>query len=173
MAALGQTQDTTVKLSVQIAGEGNRRFPISIDVESSLLDLLQTGANEAELQLLPTPKRPLDTLHNVGAGNDVGPAILDLGQSVGELLNGKNATKHFAITPVLAIRLNSRWAIATAESMTPREILALFGLEHQQYTLYPPGSNTPLPLDDAIKLSRGDAFEAQLDGKYGAPDETA
>ena len=53
--------------------------------------------------------------------------------------------------------------------MTPREILALpgIGLDHTQYTLYPPESARFLPLDDPITITRGMALEAQRDGKYG------
>jgi hypothetical protein len=82
----------------------------------------------------------------------------------------KDATRDFGIELTLAIRVNTRWDVATSESMTPREILALpqIALDFQQYTLYLPGSAEPLPLDAPVAITRGEVFEAQRDGKYGA-----
>ncbi len=59
--------------------------------------------------------------------------------------------------------------MATAKEMTPQEILALPGinLKYEEYTLYPPDSDVPLPLDTPICIKRGMEFEAQPDGKYG------
>jgi hypothetical protein len=53
--------------------------------------------------------------------------------------------------------------------MTPKQILAppAINLDYQQYTLHLPGSAQPLPLDNPITITRGMAFEAQRDGKYG------
>lgn len=76
---------------------------------------------------------------------------------------------HFGIELVLAFRVNVRWAVAPAPQMTPRQILALpaINLPYEQYTLYLPGSSDPLPLDTPITITRGEALEAQRDGKYG------
>lgn len=59
--------------------------------------------------------------------------------------------------------------MAPNPDMTPKEILSLpaINLDYRQYTLYLPGSNDPLPLDKPIHLKRGEALEAQRDGKYG------
>jgi hypothetical protein len=52
--------------------------------------------------------------------------------------------------------------------MTPRELLTSFGFDPSQFSLYKPDSTEPLPADTAISLYRGDMFEAQKDGRYGA-----
>lgn len=64
--------------------------------------------------------------------------------------------------------VNTRWAIATAASMSPRQILELPGIEldYTQYTLYLPNSVDVLPLDTPIVLERGKAFEAQRHASY-------
>lgn len=173
MATSTQSHQTTVNVSIQIVGGEHRRFPFRIDEGASLLELMQTGAHAGGGELLPSDQAPLDTLHNVGPGQEIGPAITDLEQSVGQFLAGEGTTKHFAITLVLAIRVNNRWKVAASASMTPREILALYELDFQQFTLYLPNSNDVLPLDTPIALTRGAAFEAQKDGKYGACHEGA
>ncbi len=136
---------------------------------SPLLDVLQEGAEKAGVTLLPSPNDPLDRLHNLHA-HEVGPAIQDLEQLVGQFLSQPHATHEFAIELVPAFRVNTRWAIAASPTMTPREILALpsINLAPQDYTLYAPGSNEPLPLDTSIAVARAAVFEAQRDGRYGA-----
>ena len=53
--------------------------------------------------------------------------------------------------------------------MTPRAILTLADLSPEEYSLYfPSDSKVPLPPDTPVKLHRGQRFEAQRDGKYGA-----
>jgi hypothetical protein len=144
------------------------RFEIADN--APLLQLLEEGAGHLGVGLLPpSPQRPLDRLHNIVKHDEVGPAIEDLDQTVGEYLKAKATTKDFGIELVLAFRVNTRWAVATSPDMTPRQILALpgIGLDYQQYTLYWPGSNDPLPLNKPIHLKRGEALEAQRDGKYG------
>ena len=100
----------------------------------------------------------------------VGPA-LTLDDGIEEYLHLPHTSKEFELELVLAIRVNARWAIATSETMSPREILKLPGinLDPDNYSLYNTGSNEPLPPDVAINLHRGAHFEAQRDGKYGAP----
>lgn len=137
---------------------------------ASLLQLTKEGAQQLGVTLLPpAPQPPLDRLHNLGKHDQPGPAIEDLQQPVGEYLKQKETTKDFGIELVLAFRVNTRWAVAPQSPMTPREVLALpaINLDHTQYTLYPPGSATPLPLDTPVTIERGMAFEAQRDGKYG------
>ena len=135
-----------------------------------LSEVLREGTLRAGVELLPPPPlAPLDRFHNILKGGEVGPPITDLSQPLGAFLKEKDATKHFGIELVLAIRVNTRWAIATGHHMTPREILALPGinLDPTQYTLYLPESAKPLPIDQPIHITRGEAFEAQRDGKYG------
>jgi hypothetical protein len=137
---------------------------------ASLREVLDEGSQELHLDLLPpAPLEPLDRLHGILKHDEVGPAIANLDQSLGAYLDEKGNTPNFGIELVLAFRVNTRWAVAIGPQMTPKQILALpsINLDYQQYTLYPPGSATPLPLEQAITITRGEAFEAQRDGKYG------
>jgi hypothetical protein len=137
---------------------------------AALLEVLEQGARHLKVHLLPpAPERPLDRLHDLAHHHHVGPAIENLDQALGAYLKEKGTTPHFGIELVLAFRVNTRWAVATKPEMTPREILALpaINLDYQQYTLYLPESCDPLALDTPIHLKRGEALEAQRDGKYG------
>ncbi len=153
-------------LSVRILPDGHQHL-LKLPSTATLLDVIQEGARQAGTSLLPTAEQPLDRLHNIGKHHEVGPPIEDLDQSAADFLSQPGHTDDFGIELVLAIRLNTQWQIATQPSMSPREILRLFGLDFQEYTLYRPMSGEPLPLDAPISLSRGDGFEAQRDGKYG------
>ncbi|HEV3436555.1 MAG TPA: hypothetical protein VG122_04310 [Gemmata sp.] len=138
---------------------------------ATLLEVLEEGAKHLHLHLLPpAPAKPLDQLHDIIKHGHEGPPIADLDQSLGDYLKEPGTTLHFGIELVLAFRVNTRWAVATSPDMTPRQILALpaINLDYQQYTLYLPGSSTPLPLDTPIHLKRGEVLEAQRDGKYGS-----
>ena len=153
-------------LSVCVLPDGHKHS-LKLPGTATLLDVMQEGASRAGESLLPTPEQPLDRLHNIGKHHEVGPAIEDLGQPAAEYVSEPGHTDDFGIELVLAIRLNTQWQIAPQPSMSPREILQLFGLDFQEYTLYRSLSADPLPLDTSISLARGDAFEAQRDGKYG------
>jgi hypothetical protein len=48
-----------------------------------------------------------------------------------------------------------------------------FGLDPAEYSLYRVDAKDPLAPDAALPLHRGDRFEAQKDGRYGAPSATA
>lgn len=159
---------STIHVSVRILGDDHRRFPFRIDPDASLLELMEQGASEANVNLIANPNEPpLDNLRNMRQHQQIGPPISNLDESVQAFLAHEGNTNDFAIELVLAIRVNTRWAITTSAAMTPRQILALFGLDFQEYSLYPANSPALLPLDTPISLSRGDAFEAQRDGKYG------
>ena len=165
--ARGGPHDVTVTARLLPAGTP-AKFKIADN--APLLQLLEEGAGQLGVQLLPPSHlRPLDRLHNIVKHHEVGPAIDDLDQAVGEYLQAKGTTKDFGIELVLAFRVNTRWAVAPSPDLTPKQILALpgIGLDYQQYTLYLPGSSDPLPLDKPIHLERGMALEAQRDGKYG------
>lgn len=153
-------------LSVRILPDGHQH-PLKVPGTATLLDVMQEGANRVGASLLPTPDQPLDRLHNIGKHHEVGPAIEDMGQPAADYLSEPGHTDDFGIELVLAIRLNTQWQIAPQPSMSPREILQVFSLDFQEYTLYRPMSADPLPLDAPISLSRGEGFEAQRDGKYG------
>lgn len=158
-----------VHVTVKLLPAGNEaKFNLPENV--SLREVLEEGARELHLELLPpAPQEPLDRLHGILKHDEVGPAITNLDQSLGMYLDDKGTKPDFGIELVLAFRVNTRWAVATSPQMTPKEILALpaINLDYQQYTLYLPGSATPLPLEQAITITRGEALEAQRDGKYG------
>jgi len=141
-----------------------------VPANAPLIEVLEVGAKRLGVHLLPpAPQKPLDQLHDISQHGHVGPPIHNLDQALGSYLKEKETTPHFGIELVLAFRVNVRWAVATKPEMTPKEILALpaINLDYQQYTLYLPESATPLPLDQPITLKRGEALEAQRDGKYG------
>ncbi len=77
-------------------------------------------------------------------------------------------SRRFAIEYVLAIKINTQWAVAPRHQMTPRELLLHFGFDPSEFTLYRADSASHLPPDTPIDLARGDRFEAQKDGRYGA-----
>lgn len=142
-----------------------RRFEVLRD--ALLLDILDKGATELQVTLLPAPRDPLDHLRGVYRGSKIG-APLDLKLTLAEFLRQPDATDHFAVELVLAIQVNTRWRVAPTQQMDPRAILTLAGLSPQEYSLYyPPDSVDPLPPDKPIELHRGERFEAQRDGKYG------
>ena len=168
-AADGAGSHHEVQVSTRVLPAG-AETKFKLPENAALREVLEEGARHAGVALLPpSPLKPLDRLHNLLKHDQVGPAIDDLDQPLGPYLKRKDTTHHFGIELVLAFRVNTRWAVATKPEMTPREILALpaINLDYQQYTLYLPGSNDSLPLDTPIHLKRGEALEAQRDGKYG------
>jgi hypothetical protein len=159
-----------VQVSTQLLAPGAEEFKFKLPATAALLEVMQRGAELAHVTLLPNEQEPLDRLHNLLKRDEVGPAIEDLDQAVGEFITRPGTTKDFGIELVLAFRVNTRWAVAPAPELSPREILALpqINLDYTQYSLYLPNSIDLLPLDTPIKIERGMAFEAQRDGKYGA-----
>lgn len=157
-------------VSVRVLQPPGSDVDIEVSNDVPLSDVLVEGAAALSFTLLPSPEEPLDTLRNGIQHGEFGPPIEDLDQPLGEYLHLPHTSKRFAIDLVLAIRVNTRWAIATATSMSPRQILELprIELDYTQYTLYLPNSVDVLPLDTPIAMERGQAFEAQRDGKYGA-----
>lgn len=139
-----------------------------VNREAVLLEVLDEAARKLDVKLLPNPHTPLDRLRGVYEHHRVGEP-LDLGTSVGDFLRHGEKTRNFAIELVLAIEVNTRWRIAPEKEMSPKGILALAGLPYDQYSLYDPADSVdPLPPDTPVKLDRGQRFEAQRDGKYGA-----
>ena len=161
-----------ITVTTQILREGSRRFSHRLPPTATLLDVLQAGAAKARVDLLPSMEEPLDHLRNSRRKQGFGPPIEDLNEELSEYLEKHGTTRRFGIELVLAICVNTRWAVATSCSMTPREILALpgIGLDYTQYTLYLGDDPNLLPLDTPIELERGLCFEAQKDGKYGEGD---
>lgn len=143
-----------------------KHFRVRLD--APLLEVMDEGAQKLEVNLLPTPRDPLDYLRGVYAGTKIGEP-LDLKQTLGDFLKQPDSTERFAVELELAIQINTRWRVAPSDHMNPLQILSLAGLSPQEYSLYfPPESVDPLPPDKPIELHRGERFEAQRDGKYGA-----
>ena len=158
-----------VHVSVRLLHEGATKHGLKAEEDGPLIDVLRSGAEVCGAALLPNPDAPLDRLHNLGKHDEAGPAIEDLEQLLGEYLKSKVTTKDFGIELVRAFRVNARWTVAPTAEMTPRQILTLFELNPAEYSLYRANSADLLSPDGPLSVSRGDAFEAQRDGKYGSP----
>ena len=158
--------DKDVHVSVRILGSHEPPFELVLEREAPLLEVLARGLAESHNQLIPVPNPPVDRLHNLRHGEE-GLAIPDLDQPLWQYLRQPAASRDFGIELVRAFRVNTKWAVAPRPELTAREILGLVGLDYQQYTLYKLGSAIPLPLDQPVKIVRGEVFEAQRDGKYG------
>ncbi|MFN0012141.1 MAG: hypothetical protein ACKVS8_10925 [Phycisphaerales bacterium] len=156
-----------INVSTRILNPPSERHTFRAPPETSLLQVMQIGATSAAVDLLPPGDQPFDRLHALGNGNVPGPVIEDLQQSIGTYLSTRGREPDFGIELVPSIRVNARWAVATAATMTPRQILTLFHLDSQDYSLYHERSAELLPIDTPVATSRGVAFEAQRDGKYG------
>src|SRR5690242_16568115 len=116
-----------VHVSVQLMS-GDHKHPLKLPADSTLLEVLQNGAGVLGVTLLPTSDAPLDLLHNVLKHGAIGPALAPLSQTLEVFLGGAGNTSDFAIELVRAIKVNNRWKIAPEPSMTPHQILDLFGL---------------------------------------------
>jgi hypothetical protein len=156
-----------VNVSTLVLSDSHHKETFKIAREASLLEVMQEGARRASTTLLPTNDGPLDLLHNLRKHDEVGPPIDPLSQSVGTFLEIQGNTNDFGIELVRVIKVNNRSRVAPEASMTPRQILDLFQLKIEEYSLYRENSTDLLPVDTAIALKRGDVFEAQKDGKYG------
>jgi hypothetical protein len=154
-----------VTVRVLCHGEG-KEHRLEFSSAVLLLDVLLTGAEAAGVRLLPPGDEPLDRLLAVHEGK-VGPAIEQLDEPLDKYLQREGTSHHFAIELLDIFAVNTRWVIAPRPELSPREILSLVGLSHEEYTLYPPHSDHVLPLDVPVKICRGERFEAQKDGKYG------
>lgn len=156
-----------VHISTRILQPETEEQKFKLPESAPLLEVMQVGARLASVTLLPNGENPLDRLHAILKHGEIGPPIEDLRQALGNFIHDRDGKHNFGIELVRAFRVNTRWAVAPQPEMTPHQILDLLGLNFQEYTLYQPGSATPLPLDTAIPVERGTVFEAQRDGKYG------
>jgi hypothetical protein len=155
-----------VRVTIRILGEDGAPFHLELEREAPLRQVLERGLEHAGKQLVPPPDVPLDRLHSV-QHHVVGPVITDLAEPLWKYLREPHTTHDFAIELVRAFRVNTRWAVAPTEQMTPHQILDLVALEYTEFTLYPHGGAQFLPLEEPVSVTRGTVFEAQRDGRYG------
>ena len=153
---------------------GIQRWPHSheqhlrVRLADPLLEIMRHGADELGESLLPPHSAsPLDYLRSQRHGShEWSDPITDLETPLWvHLVNG--GTRHLAIEYRLAIRINTKWAVADSDSMTPRQLLTSFGFEPNDYSLYHGNNSDPLPPETPLHLKRGEHFEAQKDGRYG------
>jgi hypothetical protein len=126
-----------VQVTTRLLGKSDQDEKFKLSEDAPLLEVLQEGSERAGVALLPDSERPLDRLHNLDKHGQPGPGVEDLGQALGEYLDDKERTRDLGIELVRAFRVNTRWAVATSERLTPREILDLPGinLSYTEYTL--------------------------------------
>jgi hypothetical protein len=168
---VAQNEHREITVSVRLLdGPPERVHHIKVPGEAPLIEVLRRGAEALHLMLLPDKENPLDQLHHIDKHGVLEPALSDLADALDDFLGRSDRAPDFGIEAVRAFRVNTRWAIAPQPELTPRQILAIpaIGLDHTQYTLYAIGRTMPLSLDTAVPIQRGEAFEAQRDGKYGA-----
>jgi hypothetical protein len=140
----------------------------SARLADSLLDVMRHGAKELGEPLLPPhAAEPLDLLRaRMRHGHEWSDPITDLDMPLWvALVHGYS--RRFAIEYLLAVRINTKWGVAPAEQMTPKQLLSSFGFDPNDYSLYREHSPDVLPPDTPIHLKRGEHFEAQKDGRYG------
>jgi hypothetical protein len=133
----------------------------------SLLRVYEEAAEALQEKLLPPqPTLPLDLLLFQPRDGEWRPPVTSLEAPLWEAL-AEGMSRHLGIEYRLIVRINAKWGVATSERMTPRGLLAEFGFDPAQFSLYKHDSNEPLPPDVPLHLHRGEHFEAQKDGRYG------
>lgn len=133
----------------------------------SLIKVYEKAANAlGELLLPPPPSPPLDELLFRDERGEWNPPPVQLDSPLWEAL-AEGMTRHLGIDYRLVVRINTKWGVASAKALTPRQLLTEFGFDPGQFTLYHHNKSEPLPPDVPIKLHRGEHFEAQKDGRYG------
>jgi hypothetical protein len=158
--------DGRTNVTARVTGYATQEFEVASD--TTLLQVMEQAASLAGLALLPPNEPPFDRFHSA-SGEEIGPVIEQLEQSLETYLRRGGHSPHFALELARAIRVNTRWDVAPDAEMSPRQILALprIHLDPKDFTLYLSDSTAPLPLDTPVKLERGIDLEAQRDGKYG------
>ena len=155
-------------VTVRVLNHGDQKtHRVELSNSALLLDVLLTGAELAGVKLLPPGESPLDRLHVIKDGK-VETAVENLDEPLDQFLGRTGSSHEFGIELLDVFAVNNRWAVAPKPELTPREILPLAGLSYEQFTLYPPHSDHMLALDNPVRVHRGERFEAQRDGKYGA-----
>jgi len=159
-----------IAVSVRELPNGSR-VQIKAALTDTLREVFERGAKELGKELLPPGSdTPLDTLHCRERGGDVWSELINNFDRPLWLALAQGCTRRFGIEYKLAVKINTKWGVAPAAA-TPRTLLDSFGFSPNEFSLYTLDSNTPLPPDTPLSLQRGQMFEAQKDGRYGAPVE--
>lgn len=141
---------------------------LRVKLGDTLLQVMYAGGEELKRPILPPrPAKPLDALRVRMHRHEWSEPIQDLQTPLWMAL-ASGYSRQFAIEYTLAVQINARWGVAEQSEMTPRELLNQFGFEPSEYSLYKADGKDPLPPDESIHLKRGEKFEAQKDGRYGA-----
>ncbi|MBK6722957.1 MAG: hypothetical protein IPG58_06635 [Acidobacteria bacterium] len=156
-----------VILTARVWGKDETEVKFRAKLKDTLREVFHRAAKALGEKLLPPePAEPLDLLHAKTHEGEWSRAIRDLDQPLWLALREKYA-RQFAVDYKLIVKINAIWGKAPSPTPTPRQLLAAFGMDANEFTLYPVASSEPYPVDTSIKIQRGDQFEAQKDGKYG------
>ena len=137
---------------------------------SSLLEVMREGGVKLGVPVLPpgADVQPLDSLRFLKRSGHWSEPITDLCEPLWlAIVHGDS--RHFGIEFKLVVQINTKWGIAPSPSPTPKQLLQAFGFSPSEYSLYYCNSSELLPPDVPLNLKRGERFEAQKDGRYGAP----
>ena len=156
-----------IPIKARILPEGEFHV-IRVKLTDTLRQLMASIAAEFQIVILPPePLDPYDQLFCYGRHDDLIGPLTDLSLPLWRLLVQYHCKRKFGLKLITSFKVNTTWLIAPKDQMTPREILALCGMDYTQFTLYLPDSADPLPLDETRTINRGDCFEAIKDGRYG------
>lgn len=146
---------------------------MEVPLGTPLQELMRDGGVKLGIPVLPPgPEvKPLDGLRFLKRHSEWSEPIQDLGEPLWlAIVHG--VTRHFGIEFKLEVQINTKWGIAPSVNATPKQLLEAFGFNPAEYSLYPAHSADLLPPDVPLNLKRGDRFEAQKDGRYGATLDT-
>jgi len=158
-----------IALTVQELPDGKpKQFKAALT--DTLREVFERAARELDKPLLPPASdTPLDTLHcREHRGGGWSAPLTGLERPLWLAL-AQGCTRHLGIDYKLVVKINTKWGVAPAANATPRSLLEAFGFSPSEFSLYATDSAEPLPPDTPLSLHRGQVFEAQKDGRYGAP----
>lgn len=153
-------------IKVNLLPEGDFKV-IKVSFASTVFEVMQSIAREfGESLLPPDSEQTLDQLFCHGRDKELIGQIEDLTQPIWSVIL-RHRSRKFGLKLLLVIKVNATWKVAPKKSMSPREIIDLFGMDYTQFTLYTENGADPLPLDTPMELERGECFVAIKDGRYG------
>lgn len=160
-------KEKKIELGVRTWPDGREKHFKALLTDNLGEVFVKGAAALGEPLLPPAPHAPLDLLRYLKQGRDWSEPLTNLEQPLWLAL-AHGVTRHFGIEYKLLVKINTRWGTAPSATATPRELLTTFGMSPQEFSLYKIDAVEPLPPDTPLSLQRGDCFEAQKDGKYGA-----